>query len=263
MGSLPGLATIYGYGARALPRPDLLSFPTWPASGLSAEEFSVSDPQRTGGSPPSGGSNSGNADYVDRLYQSLLNRSPDSNALAYWSNLLITGTSRYTVVSQMTQSQEYRTDEVESIYEKLLKRAPDALGMTTFTVELANGASLESVKETIASSAEYYQTRGQGQIVGFLDALFSDALNRTIDPASAATLGQALASQALTPSTVGAMVFGSLEYEQDLVQGYFESFLQRQADSGGLAAFSSVLQQGESDQELIASILSSQEYYQL
>ncbi len=233
------------------------------ASLASAPGISASDPQRTGGSPPSGVSNSGNTDYVDRLYQSLLNRSPDSNALDYWSNLLNTGTSRFTVVSRIMQSQEYRTDEVESIYEKLLKRAPDALGLNTFTAELANGASLESVEETIAGSAEYYQTRGQGQIVGFLDALFSDALNRTIDPASATTLGQALASQALTRSTVGAMVFGSLEYEQVLVQVYFESFLQRQADSGGLAAFASALQQGQLDQEVIAAILSSPEYYQL
>ncbi len=233
------------------------------ANLASAPGISASDPQRTGGGTHSGGSNSGNTDYVVRLYQSLLNRSPDSNALAYWSNLLNIGTSAYTVVSQITQSQEYYTDEVESIYEKLLKREPDVVGMTTFTAELANGASLESVEETIAGSDEYYQTRGQGQIVGFLDALFSDALNRTIDPVSAATLGQALASQALTRSTIGAMVFGSLEYEQDLVQGYFESFLQRQADSSGLAAFASVLQQGELDQEVIASILSSQEYYQL
>jgi hypothetical protein len=84
-----------------------------------------------------------------------------------------------------------------------------------------------------------------------------------IDPVSEAALGQALAGQSLTRSTVAALVFGSLEYEQNLVQVYFESFLQRQADSSGLAAFASALQQGELDQEVIASILSSQEYYQI
>ena len=233
------------------------------ASLASAPGISASDAKRTGGAAAPGGSNQGNTGYVKRIYQSILNRSPDSNALAYWTNLLNTGTTRYTVVNQIIQSQEYRTDEVESIYEKLLKRAPDAVGTAAFTAELANGASLESVEETIAGSAEYYQTRGQGQSVGFLDALFTDSLNRTIDPVSAATLGQALASRALTPGAVAAMVFGSSEYEQNLVQGYFESFLQRQADSSGLAAFASMLQQGELDQAVIASILSSQEYYQL
>src|SRR5206468_415257 len=99
--------------------------------------------------PSSGGSNPGNTNYVNRLYQSLLNRSPDSNALAYWSNLLNTGTTRYTVVSQIMQSQEYRTVEVSAIYANLLKRAPDALGITTFTAALANGASLGSLAETL------------------------------------------------------------------------------------------------------------------
>jgi hypothetical protein len=205
---------------------------------------------------------SGNTDYVNRLYQSLLNRSPDSNALAYWSNLLNAGTSRYTVVSQILQSQEYRTVEVSSVYAKLLKRAPDALGMATFTAQLANGVSLESVEMTIAGSAEYYQMRGQGQTAGFLNALFSDALNRTIDPGSAATLGQALASQTLTRGTIAAMVFSSLEYDQNIVQVYYQSFLHRQADSSGLTSFASGLQQGELDQDVIAAILSSQEYYQ-
>jgi subtilase family serine protease len=233
------------------------------ASLSMAPGISASDSQRTGGGPSSGGSNSSNTHYVDHLYKSLLNRSPDSNALAYWSNLLNMGTGRYTVVSQIIQSQEYRIDEVEAVYARLLKRAPDALGMTTFATELANGASLESVEMTIAVSAEYYQTRGQGQTASYLSALFSDALNRTIDPVSAATLGQALASQSLTRSTIATLIFHSLEYNQGLVQLYFQSFLQRQADSSGLTVFANALQQGELDQEVIGSILSSQEYYQL
>jgi subtilase family serine protease len=228
-----------------------------------APGISISDSQRTGGGPSSGGPSSSNTAYVGHLYQSLLNRSPDSNALAYWSNLLNMGTGRYTVVSQIMQSQEYRTDEVAAVYTKLLKRAPDALGMTTFSTELANGASLESVEMAIAGSAEYYQTRGKGQIAGYLDALFSDALNRTIDPISAATLGQALASQSLARSTIATLVFDSLEHDRGLVQYYFQSLLKRQADSSGLAVFANALQQGELDQEVIGSILSSQEYYQL
>jgi hypothetical protein len=92
--------------------------------------------------------------------------------------------------------------------------------------------------------------------------LFSDALNRAIDPGSAATLGQALASQALTRGTIAVMVFSSLEYDQNIVQGYFQSFLHRQADSGGLTSFAAGLQQGGLDQDVIAAILSSQEYYQ-
>jgi hypothetical protein len=90
--------------------------------------------------------------------------------------------------------------------------------------------------------------------------LYSDALNRAIDPAGQSADEKALAG-GMTRSTIAAVVFGSQEYLQDLVQSYYQTYLKRPADSGGLAAFVAAMQQGTIDQQVIADILGSQEYF--
>jgi len=198
--------------------------------------------------------------FVAQIYQQLLGRSPDAAGLAYWSTLLDQGTSRQAVVLGIEQSQEYLTDEVEGIYEKMLHRQADAAGLNSFVTLLADGGTGEQVEEAVAGSAEYFQTRGGGQIIGFLNALYKDALNRSVDPVGEAGFGEAL-SQGTSRAEVAAAVFGSREYQQDMVESFYQTYLGRSADSAGLAGWMTDLQQGMSDQQVIAGILGSQEYF--
>ncbi|HEV3082071.1 MAG TPA: DUF4214 domain-containing protein [Gemmataceae bacterium] len=201
-----------------------------------------------------------NQQFVTQVYQSLLGRTPDPNGLASWSNLLGQGTSRTSMVAQIEQSQEYLTDQVQGIYQKLLHRPADAGGLSGFTSFLQSGGTLEQVQAIIAGSDEYFATRAGGNIDAFLSALYSDALNRAIDPAGQSADEQALAG-GMMRSTIAAVVFGSQEYLQDLVQSYYLTYLKRPPDSGGLAAFVAVMQQGTTDQQVIADILGSPEYF--
>jgi Domain of unknown function (DUF4214) len=155
--------------------------------------------------------------FVAQVYQNLLGRSADAAGLAYWSNLLDQGASRQAVVLQIEQSQEYVTDEVEAVYQKMLHRQADPTGLAAFTNFLANGGTLEQVEATIAGSAEYFQTRGGGQVSGFLNALYEDALNRGVDPAGEAAFEQDL-SLGVSRAAIAAAVFGSDEYVRDMVE---------------------------------------------
>jgi Domain of unknown function (DUF4214) len=201
-----------------------------------------------------------NQQFVTQVYQSLLGRAPDPTGLASWSNLLGQGTSQTSTVFQIEQSQEYLADQVQGIYQKLLHRPADTGGLSGFTAFLQGGGTLEQVQTIVAGSDEYFATRGGGTINGFLTALYGDALNRAIDPAGQRADEQALAG-GMTRSTIAAVVFGSQEYLQDLVQSYYQTYLKRPADNGGLAAFVAAMQQGTTDQQVIADILGSQEYF--
>ena len=201
-----------------------------------------------------------NRQFVTRIYQSLLGRAPDAGGLASWGNLLDQGTSRSSVVLQIEQSVECLTDEVQGIYQKLLHRRADAGGLSAFTSMLSSGGTLEQVQAIIAGSDEYFLTRAGGQLDGFLTALYADALNRAVDPAGQAADEQALA-QGMSRQDIGGVVFGSQEYQQDLVESYYQTYLGRQADSAGLAAFVTAMQQGTTDQQIIADILGSAEYF--
>jgi len=204
---------------------------------------------------------SANQLYITQLYHTLLGRSPDAGGLAYFTNEMNQGMSRAEIVMQIEESQEYLTDEVDSIYQKMLNRPADPSGLATFTNMLANGASEEQVESIIAGSQEYFQTRGGSQISGFLSALYSDALNRAVDPTGEAAFTQALAAGE-SRQAVATAIFGSAEYRQDLVESYYETYLGRQADSGGLTTFTTMLAQGGSNQAVVAAILGSQEYFQ-
>jgi len=131
--------------------------------------------------------------------------------------------------------------------------------LANFVAFLTAGGTVEQVAAAMMGSPEYFQVRGGGTNGGFLSAVYSDLLNRMIDPRGLATFTQALAN-GITRSQVAAAILGSPEYLQLLLQGFYRQFLQRYADLTCLIGFFSALQNGVRDEEVIASFLSSAEY---
>jgi Calx-beta domain/Domain of unknown function (DUF4214) len=200
-----------------------------------------------------------NQRYVAQVYLDLLNRQVDPTGLAAWSSFLSSGGSRTQMVEDIEASTEYRTDVVEAIYEKFLHRPADPSGLAAFVSMLGSGTTIEQAEAMIAGSGEFFQDGGATSL-GFLDALYQDALDRAPDPTGLRIFEDAMAG-GMTRQQVAAAIFASQEYLQDLVKGYYLQFLYRPADSGGLNAFVTAMQQGTTDQEVVADILASDEFY--
>ncbi len=198
--------------------------------------------------------------FINEVYRQLLGRRADSTGLTLWAGLLDQGTSRTQIVQAIENSAEYRNIVVSQLYVTFLQRAADASGLGTFTSMLASGATIEQVQSLIVGSAEYFQTRGGGTNDGFLSALYQDTLHRGVDSSGQAFFSQQLAN-GVSRNQVAAAIFGSGEYQRDLVDSYYQTFLQRNADSGGEAAWVALLQQGMTDQQLIAGFLGSDEFF--
>jgi hypothetical protein len=62
-------------------------------------------------------------------------------------------------------------------------------------------------------------------------------------------------------SAVAYGIATSTEYRDDLVSGYYEAYLGRAPDSGGLSYWVAQLTAGVSDESVIATILGSDEFY--
>src|SRR5262249_19195416 len=174
-----------------------------------------------------------NAPLVYQLYQDVLGRTPDDAGLIHWAALLDQGASRQQVVAGILGSLEYRTRVVQQVYRTYLHRDADVQGLASFTAFLANGGTVEGVQARVVASPEYAQLHG-GSDAGFLNGLYGDALGRSIDATGQARWGQALAG-GMTREAVAEAVFGSLEYQQDLVRGDYQADLHRPADGPGLA----------------------------
>jgi hypothetical protein len=64
----------------------------------------------------------------------------------------------------------------------------------------------------------------------------------------------------VTRTALATQVFASQEYVQDLGESFYQRILDRAADPSGLAYFTSQLQMGATDQQVIAAIVGSVEY---
>ena len=95
-----------------------------------------------------GGGASTKEQQIAKLYEDILERSPDPEGLAYW---VVTGDSIDKIASDIELSAENRIQEISRFYEDILDRAPDAEGLAYWVNSADN---LDKVAEIIAASPE-------------------------------------------------------------------------------------------------------------
>jgi hypothetical protein len=207
-----------------------------------------------------------NQRWLARVYTDLLGRTIDTSGLASWNGLLAQGVSRTQVVLGIQSSFEYHTKLVQSWYLTYLGRPADPVGLAGFvqllsTMSGVGGDNVENfIKLQLISSQEYFFNRGGGTNLGFLQALFHDALGRDLDPGAAATLGLMLA-QGTSRFQIAALVINGVEADQVLLERDYVRFLRRDVDPVGLQVWVNGLQHGLRETVLIADILGSEEYF--
>jgi fibronectin type 3 domain-containing protein len=208
-----------------------------------------------------------NADYVEAIYHAVLDRNADPGGLASWTSQLDSGTlSRLQVVQGICDSPEHFTQEVTDFYLTLLGRAPDPAGLQNWVQHLESGVTEEQLAFFFLDSPEYLS---QGD-KHFVDAMYEDLLGRSFDTAGEANwlsqLGDDASGNATHPASLSheqviAAFLYSTESETRLTEGYYEVFLQRPADAGGLNGWLGHLQQGASFSSIGQQFASSDEFF--
>lgn len=132
--------------------------------------------------------------------------------------------------------------------------------MRAFIDFLAAGGMAEQLDAILVSSPEYFAARAGGDDDGFLDALFGDALHRTVDPGARSYFDDLLGHGA-SRAQIANIVFGGDEYRRDLVDDWFEHYLDRPSDPASQTLFFNQLKAGLSDEQVIAQLLASDEFY--
>jgi hypothetical protein len=198
--------------------------------------------------------------FIDAVYQDLLHRPADPGGLAAYLFVLDSGGSAFDVAHAIDTTEEYYTDLVGSYYQSYLNRPADAGSNALVALLMAGGADAVAQADLLGSP-EYFINRGAGDNSDFLNALYQDLLNRPADPGAIA-LFLPLLNAATPRSQVAAELLNSLEYNNDLVNGYFLRFLGRPAGSNGPHDVSE-LGVGATDETVIAQILGTPEFFAL
>jgi hypothetical protein len=203
--------------------------------------------------------------FATQVYQDLLGRLPDAGGLAYWSGLIDSGQPRYPIALNLTSSTEYVGDSVQAQYQRYLHRSTDGTltsGGEGFWVSyIAHGATYEQLAESLIASDEYFNARAAHDNTLYVTTLYQDILGRAPDPAGLAYWVGILGAGGFRAPVSGSILTGTEGY-QDLVRSVYQTFLRHQPDSNGLAYWTGQLQSGLRDEDLIASIIGSDEYLQ-
>ncbi len=206
--------------------------------------------------------------FVDQVYLDLLHHSADVVGLSVWTNRIDSrAMSRSQVVLAIEQSPEGRSTLVNDLFLRFLHHSADTQALMAGSNFLAQGNSTAALEAQIIGSAEYLQTRAGGVDQFFLAALYSDVLNRAVDPVAAAADTQAL-NLGVSPARLAFSVLTSPEGRTDQVRGYYTSYLRRPADPPGLAFWTTTLEQlaetaPNPDMVVVAQFLGSAEYFPL
>jgi hypothetical protein len=200
-------------------------------------------------------------EYVGNLYQDALNRVADPGGLAAFTGPLDAGAeNRSQVVQGLLTSGEYRTDVVESLYKHYLNRSADSGGLSGDVNSLSQGATDEAVAATLIASGEFFADNGSNN-TGFVQALYKDILQRM--PTAGEVNGWVTLLQNGTSRIAVAGAFlVSDEYHRLVVNGLYERYLRRAADSSGLNALAAALDSGMTDESAIAILATSAEYFE-
>ena len=118
----------------------------------------------------------------------------------------------------------------------------------------------ETLIAQILGSPEYFASRGNNSNDGFLSAMYCDALSRSIDQVAQNNDASALGS-GVPRAAIASSVLGSTEYRSLVIRGFYLHYLRRAATSGDLATWTAFMNSGGTDEQVIAAIVSSPEYF--
>ncbi len=223
--------------------------------------------------------------FITRLYDDVLRHDPTPIEIATALQVMAGGTdtSRTQLVEDVVLSPEARAIRVDQAFHALLKIYPNAADLALWVNRLsgpgAPGISSNVMVAEIAGSATYYALVG-GTAADFMSQLFEDLLNRAPTPDDLTTYAGAMkeiqGGEAAARVAVAADVLSGAEFRADEVRSFFANYMHatcRELVAGEctstlaapttteLSAALTSLSTGMSEEDIIAGILGSDQFY--
>ena len=231
-------------------------------------------------------------DFVKRIYIYVLDRDPEEEGAAFWSNELWEFKRSGAEVAQgFIFSEEFEnrktTDDqfVEILYKTFFGRDSEAEGKAFWLEQLKNG-TMDRVavangfifSQEWADTCASYGIRSGGDIkpsgviapteltYGFVERMYTTAMNRTYDEEGRQYWASELANFNITGEQVGALFFLSDEMvsynlsDDDYVERLYKTFMDRDSEAEGKAYWIGFLKEGHTREEVVYGFTRSPEF---
>jgi hypothetical protein len=196
--------------------------------------------------------------YVFQVYADLLDRNPDQSGMDTWSRALAAGAPRASVANAITASDEYRSRLIRATYQRYLGRYAEPAGLATWLGQMRAGVRIEDIQAGFVASDEFWRRHGSTR-EGWVTGLYGTVLGRTPSSAEVRWWASRMAGGASRGDVARGFLY-STEYLTTVVDGYYVDVLGRHIDPSGKATWVRLIQQGHRDEQIVAGILSSEEY---
>lgn len=174
-----------------------------------------------------------------------------------WVQRIAAGTTRYELVSELAQSDEWAANVVDQMYIDTLGRPADAGGRAFWISQLQEGTTVAKMAALFYGSPEYLAAEGNS-IDRWITDLYAELLERNPDSGG---LSYWISETGRTDSgSVALRFYQSDESRRTRVQRLYQELLGRGTDAGGEAFWAGVLLNGD-DLALAANLAASDEYF--
>jgi hypothetical protein len=202
---------------------------------------------------------SGNAAYVQALYEDMMTRTADPVGLSGWTSALSSGAwDRRGISRGFSNSTEYRMLAIRTAYQQVFSRAPDPAGISTWMAALNNGSVRpDALRPIFMGSAEFY-LRGGSSDAAFVDNLYMASLNRHAGSGEIAYWADVRRRQG--PGAVIGAVYNSAEAGMRRVDQIYSYYLGRAAGRSEQESWLSMLL-NRGDEAVREELVISPEYF--
>ena len=231
--------------------------------------------------------------FVTRLYNKCLGRTPDSSGMEHWVSLLknkqISGAeTAYRFVFSVEYQNKKTTDEayVDMLYSVFMDRSADAGGKAHWLDCLQNGLSREYVFRGFAMSQEYTnicsaygiergsvtltQPRDQNpRLTAYVNRMYTKALGRNGEEDGLNHWCRTIQTGVRTPEGVAEAFILSDEFkkknlnDEEYVKVLYRTFMGREYDQAGLEHWKGELNRGCSREEILHRFATSKEFKEI
>lgn len=202
--------------------------------------------------------------WIAQVYLDLLQREVRSGELMRAEQLLKQPGNQRALRFQITRAiltgLEYRAKLIERFFSELLRRPPTPTDCAHFLDFLIHGGTIEQMRSILLDSVEYFEGLGGGTNAGWAAALFQDVLGRPITGPELAAVRDAL-SRGEPRESIAFRIISSTEGRVVRIRDYYNRFLRREPTTVELRNRLTQLRNGVRDEDIIASILASPEYF--
>lgn len=199
----------------------------------------------------------GDSPFVRRLFEAVLHRQPEAQALSTLSLALARGVTPRQVALALVTSPVRHVQQLVADYQRFLGRSPTAAQLRSGLNFLNAGGSRATLDAGIVSSAQYQARHGRSA-AGVVGAVYFDLLGRA---PNATELGQGVRN--FSPASVRALALRLLagnEARTRLIAGWYTAYLQRSPTAAELRTTLAALRSQPAEDLAEASILSSAEF---